>query len=117
MPDRKKLPDKAQEIAAQAASAARPVAARAGELAGAAAAAAGPIAHRAKERAASVAEKAGAAGAKSVNAVAEGLDKATGGKFAGPISSVADKIEEKIHPDQVTPTPRTAGPDAAKPQS
>jgi hypothetical protein len=112
MPDRKKPQDKVQKIAAQAASAAGPVATRAGQLAEAAAAAAAPIAHRAKERAASVAEKAGAAGAKSVNAVAGGLDKATRGKFSRPISTVADKVEDTIHPDAITPTPRTAGPSA-----
>ena len=115
MPGPRNLPEKAQQLAVQAAAAAGPVAARAGELAGAAAAAAAPIAHRAKERAASVAEKAGAAGAKSVTAVAGGLTKATGGRFAKPISSVADKIEDTIHPDAITPTPRTAGPDAAQP--
>jgi hypothetical protein len=113
MPEENKITDKAAELAAQAAAAAAPIASKAGELAGTAAAAAGPIAHQAKERATALAEKAGAAGAKGVSAVAEGLDKATGGRFADQISSVTSRIEEKIHPDQVTPTARTAGPQAA----
>ena len=99
--------NKVTEVAAQAAAAVEPIRKRATELGTAAAAAAGPRTAHAKERAVGMAEKAGSVGAKSVSAVAEGLDKVTGGKLAKPISKVSSAIEDRIHPDKVTPTPRT----------
>lgn len=102
----KKNTNKVTQAAAQAAAAAAPIKKRAGELATAAAAAAAPRAARAKERAVGVAETAGAVGAKGVNAVAGSIDKVTGRKLSKPISSVSSAIEDKIHPDKVTPTPR-----------
>jgi hypothetical protein len=53
-----------------------------------------------------VAETAGAVGAKGVNAVAGGIDKVTGRRLTKPISAVSSAIEDKIHPDKLTPTPR-----------
>lgn len=103
----KKPANRVAEVAAQAAAAAGPIKKRATDLAGAAAAAAGPRTAHAKERAVGMAEKAGSVGAKGVNAVAEGLDKVTGGKLAKPISKVSSAIEDRIHPDKITPTPRT----------
>ena len=103
----KKPTKKVTGVAAQAAAAVGPIKNRAGELAGAAAAAAAPRTAHAKERAVGIAEKAGAIGAKSVTAVAGGLDKVTGGKLAKPINAVSSAIEERIHPDKITPTPRT----------
>jgi hypothetical protein len=100
---------KPTDVVAQAAAAVGPIKDRATELAGAAAAAAGPRAAHAKERAVGIAERAGSLGAKGVNAVAEGVDRVTGGRYAKRISSVTSRIEERIHPDKITPTPRTAG--------
>jgi hypothetical protein len=113
MADSSKLTGKAAELAAQAAAATGPIRHRAGELAGAALEAAGPRAAHAKERAVVIAERAGALGARGVSAFGQGLDRATGGRYAKHITSVTARIEERIHPDKVTPTPRTHGPDAA----
>src|SRR5256884_397412 len=86
------LREKATELAGTAAAAAGPLAAqareKATELAGTAAAAAGPLAAQAKEKAAELADKAGELGAKGVSALAEGIDKVTGGKYSDKISSV-----------------------------
>lgn len=97
---------KVAQAAAQAAAAVEPLKNRATELAAAAAAAAGPRTARAKQRAVGVAETAGALGAKSVNAVGDGIDKVTGGKLSKPISALTSAIEDRIHPDNITPTPR-----------
>jgi hypothetical protein len=115
MTEPSKITDKAAQVAAQAAAAAGPLKDRAAELAAAAAAAAAPVAARSKERAVGIADKAGEIGAKGVNVVAEGLDKVTGGRFAGQINAVAETIEKRIDPDHITPTPRagTTPPDAS----
>jgi len=115
MADSSKKGKKPADVVAQAASAVGPIVGRASELAGAAAAAAGPRAAHAKERAVGMAERAGAIGAKGVNAVAEGVDKATGGRYAKQISSVTSRIEERIRPDKITPTPGTAPPPEDEP--
>jgi hypothetical protein len=110
MVEPKKLTDKAAQIAAQVAAAAGPVKDKATELAATAATAAGPRAMQAKVKAAEIAERAGEVGAKGVSAVAEGIDKATGGKYSSRISSVTSKVEEKLDPnkgkaDPADPTP------------
>ena len=110
MADPTKLTGRAATIAAQAAAATGPLRQRATELAGAAVEAAGPRAAHAKERAVVIAERAGALGAKGVTALGDGLDRATGRRYARQISAVTNRIEERIHPDKITPTPRTAGP-------
>ncbi|MDT4939844.1 MAG: hypothetical protein QOG80_3515 [Pseudonocardiales bacterium] len=110
MAESSKKNGKAAELAAQAAAVAGPIKTRATELAGAAAEAAVPMAAHAKERAVVIAERAGAIGAKGVSAAAEGIDKATGGRYSKQIASVTSRIEERIHPDEITPTPRTSGP-------
>jgi hypothetical protein len=109
MAEQSKITEKAAELAGQAAAAAGPLASqakeKATELAGTAAAAAGPMAAQAKEKAAELAEKAGELGAKGVSALAESIDKATGGKYSAKISSVTSKIEDKLDPD----APKTGG--------
>ena len=95
-----KITAKAAELAAQAAAAAGPLKDKAAELAGTAAAAAGPIASQAKDRAAELAERAAELGAKGVSALAESIDKVTGGKYSDKISSVTSKLEEKLDPDK-----------------
>lgn len=98
--------EKASELAGQAAAAAGPLAAQAKEkatvLAGQAAAAAGPLAAQAKDRAAELAEKASETATHSVSALAESLDKATGGKYSDRISSVTAKLEERLDRDKPT---------------
>ncbi|MDP9117300.1 MAG: hypothetical protein M3O28_08655, partial [Actinomycetota bacterium] len=59
-----------------------------------------PLAAQAKDRAAGLAERVGEAGAKGVSAVAEGLDKVTGGKLSGPIASVTSRVEEVLEPEK-----------------
>lgn len=110
MAESSKKGKKPTDVAAQAVAAVAPLKDRATELAGAAAAAAAPRAAHAKERAVGVAERVGLIGAKGVNAVAEGVDRATGGRYAKQISSVTSRIEERIHPDKITPTPGTTPP-------
>lgn len=104
MPESGRITDKAAELAGQAAAAAGPLAAqikeKAAELAGQAAAAAGPLAAQAKDRAAELAEKASEAAAQGVSALAESLDKATGGKYSDRISSVTAKLEERLDRDK-----------------
>lgn len=102
MTEPKKITDKAAQLAAQVAAAAGPIKDKAAELAQTAAAAAAPVAAQAKGKAAGLAERAGEAGAKGVSALAEGLDKATGGRYSDRISSVTSKIEEKLEPDDPT---------------
>jgi len=74
MAESDKLTDKAADLAAQAAAAAAPLVDKAAELAA-----------QARELA-----------ADGVSTVAEGLDKLTGGRLAGPISSVSVKIEDQL---------------------
>jgi hypothetical protein len=100
-----KITDKAAEIAAQIAAAAGPAKEKATELAATAAAAAAPLAAQAKGKAAGLAERAGEVGAKGVSALAEGLDKATGGKYSDRISSVTSKLEDRLDPGTPTDTP------------
>ena len=104
-----KITDKAAQLAAQVAAAAGPAKDKAAELAHTAAAAAAPIAAQAKGKATEIAERAGEVSAKGVSALAEGLDKATGGRYSDRISAVTAKIEEKLEPDDPTgqrpPTP------------
>lgn len=95
-----KITDKAAALAAQAAAAAGPLKDKATELAGTAAAAAGPMASQAKVKAVEFAERAGELSAKGVEALAETIDKATGGKYSDKISSVTSKLEEKLDPDK-----------------
>ena len=105
------LREKAQELAGQAAAAAGPLAAQARERAAAlaeqAAAAAGPLAAQARERAAALAEQAGAAAgplaeqartraAHGLDALADNLDRLTGGKYHEQIQSVATKVEHTL---------------------
>ncbi|MCW2595016.1 MAG: antitoxin [Jatrophihabitans sp.] len=78
---------------------------KASVLAGQAVQAAGPALDKAKEVAGELAEKAGPyvekaaqVAAQGVAAAAEQIDKATGGKYADKISSVASKIEHKLDP-------------------
>jgi hypothetical protein len=93
------LKDKAAGAAGQAAAVAGPLAAqakdRATQAVGQAAAAASPL----KEKAEDLLEKAGEIAAQGVSTVAEGIDKVTGGKFSGRISSVSAKIEKKLDPE------------------
>ncbi|MCU1657995.1 MAG: hypothetical protein JWO57_2651 [Pseudonocardiales bacterium] len=111
MAEQSKITERASELAGQAAAAAGPLAAqakeKATELAGTAAAAAGPLAAQAKEKAAELAERAGEISAKGINALAESIDKATGGKYSDKISSVTSKIEEKLEPHPPTAEPPT----------
>lgn len=100
-----KITDKAVELAARAAAAAGPLKDKATELAGTAAAAAGPLASHAKEKAAVLAERGAELGAKGVSALAESIDKATGGKYSDKISSVTAKLENRLDPDKPTSDP------------
>lgn len=100
-----KITDKAAQLAAQVAAAAGPAKDKAAELAATAAAAAGPLAAQAKGKAAELAERAGEVGAKGVSALAEGLDKATGGKYSDRISAVTSKLEDRLDPGLPTDTP------------
>jgi len=105
MADSSKITDKAAQLAAQLAAAAGPAKDKATELAQTAAAAAAPMAGQAKDRAAGLAERAGEVGAKGVSAIAEGLDKATGGKYSDRISSVSSRIEDVLEPEHPTAKP------------
>jgi hypothetical protein len=124
MVDPAKLTEKASELAGKAVEAAGPLKAKATEAAGQAAAVAGPLAAQAKERATQAVgqaaaaaaplkgkaeellEKAGEIAAQGLSTVAEGIDKVTGGKFSGPISSVSSKLEDKLDPADEWPTVR-----------
>lgn len=105
-----RMSDKAAELAASAAAAAKPIKDKAVEVAATAAAAAGPLAASVKMRAAGLADKAGELGAKGISAVAEGIDSATGGKVSDRIASVSSRIEKKLDPEDPTPGSRRAGP-------
>jgi hypothetical protein len=48
------------------------------------------------EKAAPLVEKAADRAAQGISSAAEQLDKVTGGKYAGPISSVSAKIEQAL---------------------
>jgi hypothetical protein len=98
MVDSSKLSDKAAQLAAQVAAAAGPAKEKATEFAATAAAAAGPLANQAKDKATEFAERAGEVGAKGVSALAESLDKATGGKYSDRISSLTSKVEQRLDP-------------------
>jgi MT0933-like antitoxin protein len=102
-----KITEKATELAGQAAAAAGPLKEKAEELigkatvvagtaAGQAAAAAGPM----KEKAEELVGKAAELAAQGISAVAEGVDKVTGGKFSDQISAVSSKIEDTLTPDE-----------------
>jgi hypothetical protein len=97
-----KLTDKAADLAAQAAAVAVPLARqakeRAGVLAGQAVAAAGPIASQARHTADEFAAKAGPVAAHGVGALGENIDKLTGGKYSGKISTITAKIEKQLDP-------------------
>lgn len=108
MAESNKITDKAAEVAAQLAAAAGPAKDKAAELAATAAAAAAPMAAQAKGKAADLAERAGEVGAKGVSVIAEGLDRATGGKFSDQISAVSSKIEDVLEPEHPTAPPRKA---------
>jgi MT0933-like antitoxin protein len=80
---------------------------KASELAGQAVQAAGPALEKAKEvagelveRAAPIVEKAAVLAAHGVSAAAEQIDKVTGGKYSGRISSVSSKIENALDRDK-----------------
>ena len=96
----RKATSKVTQIGQKVAAAAEPVVGKAAEFASTAAAAAGPRATHAKGKAIEIVERAGEVGAKGVNVVAETLDKATGGKYAGRISSVTSKVEDRLDPDK-----------------
>lgn len=98
-----KLTEKASELAAQAVAAAGPLKEKATELASTAAAAAGPLATQAKDKAAELAERGREIGVKGVGALAESIDKVTGGKYSDKISAVTSKIEGKLDPDRGAP--------------
>lgn len=120
-----KLKEKAAELAAQAAAAAGPLVERAGELAHQAAAAAGPLAAQARERASELAvqagpmlERASQAAAHGLNTAAENLDRVTGGKYSGQISTVSAKIEQQLERAQQRTQPkRPSGPVSTPPEA
>lgn len=96
MVDTSKITEKAAELASQAVAAAGPLKDKAEELAEQAVQAAGPL----KDKAVELAEKAGELAAQGVAVAAEGIDKATGGKYSDKISSVSSKIEDVLDHDK-----------------
>jgi hypothetical protein len=123
----KKLADQAKEkatpLAEKAAEKAGPLATQAAHKAAEAAAQAkdkaGPLAAQAKERATELASKAAPHVAHGVDVAAEGLDKATKGKFSDKIETVQVKVhdtvikaaspEEGAQPAEDAETPSEAG--------
>jgi vacuolar-type H+-ATPase subunit H len=106
--------DKLKKLADQAKEKATPMvgqaAQKAAELAAEAKEKAGPLAEQAKERATELAAKAAPAVSQGVDKAAGSLDKATGGRFTGPLDKVQDvvhgtasKVADKAAGDPPTP--------------
>jgi hypothetical protein len=100
MVESSKITEKATELAGQAAQAAGPAIVRAREVAGDLAVKAAPLVEKAAVAAGPLIEKAAVAAAQGVSAAAEQIDKVTGGKYAGPISSISAKIEGALDRDK-----------------
>jgi hypothetical protein len=93
MVESSRISEKASELAGQAAQAAGPAIVKAKEVAGELAEKAGPYVEKAADRAAVLASH-------GVSAAAEQIDKVTGGKYSGKISSVSSKIEAALDRDR-----------------
>jgi hypothetical protein len=106
----KKLADQAKEKATPLAGQA---AQKAAELAAEAKEKAGPLAEQAKERATELAAKAAPAVSQGVDKAAGSLDKATGGRFTGPL----DKVQDVVHETASKVADKTAGDPPAPPSA